>query len=150
MLSNLNKLSQFPMQAGHRLGNSVAISILMEIYVQPNTGCCLSGSVEIFRPFLLCLLLTGVLGTHQGTLSEQEGNDLTPTSRKDAEIYISGKPALPSPMRLWDLEGWGLGRGPNQNMFCLALWYDRSSITLPSLGLVYPSPLPLPRLCDRV
>lgn len=82
-----------------------------------------------------CLLLTGVLGTHHGTLSEQEGNDLTPASRKDAELYISGKPALPSPMRLWDLEGWGLGRGPNQNMFCLALCMIGQALPSPPLGL---------------
>lgn len=93
----------------------------MVISAQPNTRCCLSGFVEIFRPFLLLTSADWVLGS----VSEQEGHDLTPASRKDSELYILGKRPSQVPWGLWGggaLVGWSLGMRPNPNMFCLALW----------------------------
>lgn len=57
-------------------------------------------------------------------------------------LYIWWTPVLSSPMRPWCLLAWSLGKGPNPNMFCLALWYNGSRTVSPATPTVLCSLLP--------
>lgn len=119
----------------------------MEISVQPNTGYCLSGSVENFRPFFFLTSTDWCPGDSPWDPLRARRARPKPRApeRTLSSIYSGTQPSqVPWGHGVWCAGVWGGGTNPN--MFCLVLWYNASSIALPtpwSLCTLLPFSLPL-------